>query len=147
MLQFIKKQIFYTTKKTNMKKILIAAILFTSIFASCKKDECPAPVVVPDLGGFSWSGPSTVNGVAYTMSFSTAADGTLTGSFNPGSFTFTGSWNKTPNSNVVRLFFVQAGNNWKGQGTLNTEANKIEAGTLTQTSGGALTGVFTVTKQ
>jgi hypothetical protein len=129
-----------------MKKILLAAVLFTAIFASCKKESCPVVVPPVDLGGSSWTGPCVINSINYTMTFTLAADGTLTGGFNSPTYPFTGSWNKTPNSNAVKLFFVQAGNNWKGTGTLNTDGNKIETGTLNQTSGGAFTGTFTVNK-
>lgn len=130
-----------------MKKLLLSFFIATIALSSCKKEDCPVVVPPPDLGGTSWSGPSTVNSISYTMSFTLNADGTLSGAFNPGAFTFAGSWNKTPNSSQVRIFFVQAGNNWKGQGTLNTEANKIENGTLNQLTGGAFTGTFNVNKQ
>lgn len=117
------------------------------LFASCKKEDCPAPVPPVDLSTTSWSGPSTINGINYTMSFTLAANGTVSGGFNLPTYPFTGSWNKAAAGNTVYIFFVQAGNNWKGQGILNTESNKVESGTLTQLTGGSFTGTFNVTKQ
>lgn len=126
-------------------KPLMILIIASAMFMSCKKDT-PAPPPV-DLGSTKWSGPSTINGINYTMSFTLAADGTLSGGFNSPTYPFKGSWNKAATGSLVYIFFVQAGNNWKGQGTLNTETNKLEGGTLNQTSGGSFTGTFNVTKQ
>ncbi len=133
-----------------MKKLFLLGITVAMLaVSSCKKD-CPTPAVVEppvDLSASSWSGPCTINGINYTFTLALAADGTISGGFNVPSFTIaSGSWNKTPNSNIVRIFFIQSGNAWKGQGTYNATTNKIEVGTLTQTSGGSFTGTFTVTK-
>jgi hypothetical protein len=139
---------FLTLNFIKMKfvKPLMMLIIASAIFVSCKKDN-PAPPPPVDLGGTTWSGPSTVNGINYTMSFTLASNGTLSGGFNSTTYPFAGSWNKAAAGNLVYIFFVQAGNNWKGQGTLNTETNKVEGGTLNQLSGGSLNGTFNVTKQ
>lgn len=129
-----------------MKKYLFVSAFFFLALVSCKKDD-PAPIPPVDLSSTSWSGPSTVNGINYTMNYTLAANGTLTGGFNSPTYPFSGSWNKTPNSNIVYIFFIQAGNSWKGEGTLNSTNNKIENGTLNQLTGGAFTGTFNVTKQ
>lgn len=129
-----------------MKKLILFAITIVLFASACKK--CPVPeVVVPpvDLSSTSWSGPATINTLNYTMTMALAANGNMTGTFN--TFTFAGSWNKSPNSTKVYIFFVQAGNNWKGEGTHNSTNNKIEIGTLTQLSGGSFTGTFGITKQ
>lgn len=139
---------FLTLNLITMKfmKPLMMLIIASAFFVSCKKD-CPAPVPPVDISGTNWSGPSTINGINYTMTLALAANGTLSGGFNAPTYPFTGSWNKAASGNLVYIFFVQAGNNWKGQCTLNTETNKLEGGTLNQLSGGAFTGTFNVTKQ
>jgi hypothetical protein len=130
-----------------MKKLFIFIFISGLAFASCKKTDCPVQTPPPDLSATIWTGPSAVNTIAYTMNFTLAADGTMTGSFTGGgTFPFTGTWSKSPNSSLVYIFFTQAGNTWKGQGTLNAASNKIEGGTLTQLTGGAFTGTFNVSK-
>jgi hypothetical protein len=131
-----------------MKKITLIAIAFLFVFASCKKDDCPAPEVSPNLATTTWNGNLVFTSITYTWVQTFNTDGTITGSFNSGAIPITGgSWNKTPGSNTVYMYLTIGGNNWKGVGTLNTAANKIENGTFTQLTGGSQTATFTLNKQ
>jgi hypothetical protein len=130
-----------------MKKLFLAAVIFTVLATSCKKN-CPEVVLPVDLSGTTFKGAAVANGVPYDpFVIVFANDGTCTIKF--GTFgTFTGSWNKSPNSSIVYLFFTEsATNSWKGQATLNATNDKLEGGTLTRVTPSTLAGTFTVTKQ
>jgi hypothetical protein len=124
---------------------LLVTLLLVITVVSCKKKEDPPPV---DLSGTTWKGSAVVNTISYnpfTIVFN--ADGTATVQFGtiPA---FMGSWSKTPNSAAVNFFFDESSTSkWKGSGTLNTENNKLQSGTLTRTAPSALSGTFTADKQ
>jgi hypothetical protein len=82
-----------------MKKILLVTMLFTTLFVSCKKEDCPVPVVpVPpvDLSGTTFIGAAVFPATTQNLTIAFNADGTAL-------FTFatltpiTGNWSKTPN--------------------------------------------------
>jgi hypothetical protein len=117
-------------------------IVLTASLVACKKDSSE-PV---NLGGTIWSDSAVINTVVFkpfTLAFKN--DGTMNVTFGPN-YTFPGTWNKLPNSNVVYFYFDEdATNKWKGETTLN--GNKMVGGTLTRTAPSAATGTFTATKQ
>lgn len=136
-----------------MKKLFFVAITSLALFAvSCKK-SCPDPAPLPpDLGGTSWSGTANVPGLSLTnrpfvLNFN--ADGTLGGSLTNGSsFAINGTWNLTPNSTTVRIFFTLAtvSGSYIGQATLTTNNSKLESGIATNATMPSANLNFTVTK-
>lgn len=136
-----------------MKKLFLVAITALALFSSsCKKDDCPAPVIPPDLSGTTWNGTANVPGLsltnkAWVLIFN--ADGTLGGSFTNGSsFAVNGTWNLTPNSPTVRIFFTLASvsGSYIGQATLTTNNTKLESGVATNATSPSANLNFTVTK-
>jgi hypothetical protein len=136
-----------------MKKLLLVTITAVALFASsCKKDDCPAPVVPPDLSGTTFTGTANVPGLSLTnrpfvLNFN--ADGTLGGSLTNGApFMITGTWNLTPNSTTVRLFFTlqTVAGSYIGQATLTTNNTKLESGVATNATSSAANLNFTATK-
>jgi hypothetical protein len=134
-----------------MKKIFLFAMTLVFFTSSCKKSD---PVTPPlDLSTTTWNGLANVPGLSlsdrpFVLTFN--ADGTLTGSLTNGSpFAIKGSWNLTPNSTTVRLFFTLASVNgsYVGQATLTTNNTKMESGIATNTTTPASNLNFTVTKQ
>jgi hypothetical protein len=131
-----------------MKKLFIFLFISGLAFASCKKEDCPVNTPPVDLSGTTFKGSAVVGGITYnpfTIVFS--SDGSCTVTFQ-GFPAFPGNWSKSPTSSIVYLFFTEsATNSWKGQGTLNTANNKLEAGTLTRITPSAISGTFTADKQ
>jgi hypothetical protein len=132
-----------------MKKLLFIAVLFTAVFVSCKKKDCPVLVPPVDLNGTTFKGSAIISGTItynpFTIIFGN--DGTCTVTFQ-GFPPFPGSWSKSPNSSIVYLFFDEtATTRWKGQATLNATNNKLEGGTLTRVTPSLISGTFTVDKQ
>lgn len=134
-----------------MKKLFSLAIVIALFASSCKKSE--TPVVPPvDLSGTTWTGLANVPGLslankAFVLTFN--ADGTLSGSLTNGaSFALTGTWNLTPNSSTVRLFFTLATvtGSYVGQATLTTNNTKMESGIATNATSPSANLNFTVTK-
>lgn len=126
-----------------MKKLIFAALLFTTVFASCKKDECPTPTY-PVEG--LWAGKYGSGASTPTLGFSmvveaggkvTVADGdnitssskasgtwTLTGNVFKATYTYS-----TPGGST---FTIQA--NWSNDGkmtsgTYGSGANPTGGGT------------------
>jgi hypothetical protein len=137
-----------------MKKFLLAMVLFTAAFASCKKDDCPAPPVYMNMAGTTWTGTSnfpglSLSGLATTFIFNT--DGTLGGSVTNGgsNFAVAGSWNLTPNSNVVRMFYtiVSVAGSYTGQATLANNNTRLESGSGTNPTTPTGNMNFVVNKQ
>lgn len=128
--------------------MLASVALFGS---SCKK-SCPDPVTPPDLSGTHWTGTANVPGLGlsdrpFVLNFN--ADGTLTGSLTNGSsFALNGTWNLTPNTSTVRLFFTLAtvSGSYIGQGTLTTNNTKLESGSATNATTPSANLNFTTTK-
>jgi hypothetical protein len=131
-----------------MKNIFLMLFVAAIAFTSCKKEDCPTVTPPVDLSGNTFRGSAVVSGITYnpfTIVFSN--DGTCSVTFQ-GLPTFSGSWSKSPTSSIVYFFFDEtATSKWKGQATLNTANNKLEAGTLTRTAPSAITGTFTADKQ
>jgi hypothetical protein len=131
-----------------MKNLLLATVLFTVVFTSCKKEkDCPIPVPPIDLGGAIFKGNITIMGTSYdnsTIAFK--ADGSADYTF-PGFPVYKGTWSKTPNSSTVNIVITFPSSVWKGAGTITADGTKIENGTLTPPVGGSGTGTFTMTKQ
>lgn len=133
-----------------MKKLFLLAISFALFASSCKKSDTPVPPV--DLSGTTWNGLVNVPGLglsnkAFVLTFN--ADGTLSGSLTNGSsFALTGTWNLTPNSTTVRLFFTLAtvSGSYVGQATLTTNNTKMESGIATNATSPSANLNFTVTK-
>ncbi len=126
------------------------AISIALIISSCTKTETTAPL---DLSGTTWTGTANVPGLTlsdrpFVLIFN--ADGTLGGSLtNEGtSFALNGSWNLTPNSSTVRLFFTLASvtGSYVGQATLTTNNTKLESGTATNATMPSSNLNFTATK-
>ncbi|MBP8115382.1 MAG: hypothetical protein KAY50_08495 [Chitinophagaceae bacterium] len=132
-----------------MNKLFMFAISIALIITSCTKTETTAPV---DLSGTTWNGLANVPGLTlsdrpFVLNFN--ADGTLTGSLTNGSsFAINGTWNLTPNSSTVRLFFTLAtvSGSYVGQATLTTNNTKMESGTGTNATMPSANLNFTVTK-
>lgn len=132
-----------------MKKILMMLISMTLLVSACKKSETTPPV---DLSGTTWSGIVNVPGASlndkpFALTFN--ADGTLSGSLTNGTnFLIVGSWNLTPNSTTVRLFFSlqTVPGNYVGQATLTTNNTKMESGIATNATSPTYNLNFTVTK-
>jgi hypothetical protein len=123
------------------------------LFAGSCKKSCPEPAAAPpDLGGTTWNGTANVPGISlsnkpWVLTFN--ADGTLGGSFtNGGSFAVAGTWNLTPNSSTVRIFFtmVSVGGSYIGQATLTTNNTKLESGVATNATTPLANLNFTATK-
>ncbi len=116
-----------------MKKLLMVAVLFTAVFASCKKDECPAPPTPTyPIEGY-WVGKYGGGTAAPTSGFSmvvepggkvTVADGDNITSSSKA----TGTWTLT--GNVFKATYSYS----SGGSTLAIIANfnnsgKLESGT------------------
>ncbi len=135
-----------------MKKLFLAAITMIALFTSSCKKSCPDPVTPPDLSNTTWNGTANVPGLSlankpWVLIFN--ADGTLGGSFTNGSsFAVNGTWNLTPNSSTVRLFFTLASvsGSYIGQATLTTNNTKMESGIATNATTPSANLNFTVTK-
>lgn len=135
-----------------MKKLFLAAITMIALFTSSCKKSCPDPVTPPDLSNTTWTGTANVPGLSlankpWVLIFN--ADGTLGGSFTNGSsFAVNGTWNLTPNSSTVRLFFTLASvsGSYIGQATLTTNNTKMESGIATNATTPSANLNFTVTK-
>lgn len=120
-----------------MKKFILVAFTAVALFASSCKKSCPEPVAPVDLSGTSWNGTANVPGLSLTdrpfvLNFN--SNGTLTGSLTNGSsFAINGTWNLTPNTTTVRLFFTLASvsGSYIGQGTLTNGNTKLESGVAT----------------
>jgi hypothetical protein len=135
-----------------MKKLFVFIIAVSALFASCKKDDCPAPPVYMNMAGTTWTGTSNFPGLGLSnlvTVFTFNADGTLGGSVTSGgSFAIAGSWNLTPSSNVVRMNYtiVSVTGVYVGQGTLTTNNTKLESGTGTNATTPTSNMTFTATK-
>jgi hypothetical protein len=135
-----------------MKKLLLAAVLFTTVFASCKKESCPAPVPPVNMAGTTWNGTISFPGLALNnlpLVLIFNADGTMAGSVTNGSsYAIAGTWNLVPNSSTVRMFFtiVSVSGNYTAQATLTTNNTKLESGSGTNTTA-TYNCTFTATKQ
>lgn len=135
-----------------MKKLFLAAITMIALFTSSCKKSCPDPVTPPDLSGTTWTGTANVPGLGLTnrpfvLNFN--ADGTLTGSLTNGSsFALNGTWNLTPNTTTVRLFFTLAtvSGSYIGQAVLTTNNTKLDSGTATNATTPSANLNFTTTK-
>jgi hypothetical protein len=136
-----------------MKKLILVAITSMALFASSCKKSCPEPAAPPpDLGGTTFTGTANVPGLSlankvWVLNFN--ADGTLGGSFTNGSsFAVNGTWNLTPNSTTVRLFFTLAtvSGSYIGQATLTTNNTKLESGVATNATSPSANLNFTCTK-
>lgn len=135
-----------------MKKLFLAAITMIALFTSSCKKSCPDPVTPPDLSNTTWNGTANVPGLSlankpWVLIFN--ADGTLGGSFTNGSsFAVNGTWNLTPNSSTVRLFFTLASvsGSYIGQATLTTNNTKLEGGIATNATTPSANLNFTATK-
>ena len=134
-----------------MKKIFLIVITIILFANSCKKSD-PAPTPPVDLSATTWNGLANVPGLTladkpFKLIFN--ADGTLGGSLTNGSnFAIAGTWNLTPNSTTVRLFFTLASvaGNYVGQATLTTNNTKMESGIATNATSPSANLNFTVTK-
>jgi hypothetical protein len=139
-------------KNKIMKKLFLVAIASVALFVSACKKSCPEPVTPPDLSGTTWTGTANVPGLSLTdrpfvLTFS--SNGTLTGSLTNGSaFAINGTWNLTPNSTTVRLFFTLAtvSGSYVGQATLTTNNTKLESGVATNATMPSANLNFTTTK-
>jgi hypothetical protein len=135
-----------------MKKLFLVAITTLALFASSCKKDCPAPVVPPDLSGTTFTGTANVPGLSLTnrpfvLNFN--ADGTLGGSLTNGApFMIAGTWNLTPNTTTVRLFFTlqTVAGSYVGQATLTTNNSKLESGVATNATSPVANLNFTATK-
>ena len=136
-----------------MKKLFLVAITSLALFASSCKKSSPDPVPAPpDLGNTTWTGTANVPGLSLTnrpfvLNFN--ADGTLGGSLTNGSsFAINGTWNLTPSSTTVRIFFTLAtvSGSYIGQATLTTSNTKLESGMATNATMPSANLNFTVTK-
>jgi nitrous oxide reductase accessory protein NosL len=131
-----------------MKKLLLAAVLFTALCTSCKKENCPVPI---DLSDAVFKGNVTFRTNSFNNSILTfKKDGELI--YYIDAQDYKGTWGKLSNSNTVYVVYYNGLSVWKGSGTLNADGTKIENGILTQvvpsSPGGSLgTGTFSVTKQ
>lgn len=133
-----------------MKKLFFIVFAIALITGSCKKSN-PAPAPV-DLSGTTWSGTANVPGLSlsnkpFVLTFN--ADGTLGGSFTNGSsFAVAGTWNLTPSSSTVRLFFTLAtvSGSYIGQATLTSNNTKMESGAATNATTPSANLNFTVSK-
>lgn len=135
-----------------MKKIILIALTAVALFSiSCKKTVTET-VYGPDLSGTTWNGTANVPGLSlsnkpFVLIFN--GDGTLGGSFTNGSsFALAGTWNLTPNSTTVHLFFtlVSVSGSYVGQATLTTSNTKLESGVATNATTPSANLNFTVTK-
>jgi hypothetical protein len=127
-----------------MKKLLLAAVLFTALFTSCKKENNVQETPV-NLGGVVFKGRLTLSNqdvydpTTITLNSNGTANFNLRSSANNVNLTYPGSWSKMPNSNIVYFFMDEIFSlppnktyisKWKWQGNLNANANKIESGTI-----------------
>jgi hypothetical protein len=139
-----------------MKKLFLFAITIALLASSCKKTDCPAPlVIVPpvEMSGTTWNGLANFPGLTLAnvpMVIIFNSNGTLGGSItNAGSsFAIAGSWNLTPSSTSVKMFFtiVSVGGSYLGQATLNGTNTKLESGTATNATAPTANMNFVVTK-
>lgn len=135
-----------------MKKFIVMALAAVALFTGACKKSSPDPVSPPDLSNTTWTGTANAPGLslankAFVLIFN--ADGTLGGSFTNGSsFALAGTWNLTPNSSTVHLFFtlVTVSGSYVGQGTLTTNNTKLESGVATNATTPSANLNFTVTK-
>ena len=136
-----------------MKKLFLVAITSMALFASSCKKSCPDPATPPpDLGGTTFTGTANVPGLSlankpWVLIFN--ADGTLGGSITNGSsFAVAGTWNLTPNSTTVRIFFTLAtvAGSYIGQATLTTNNTKLESGVATNATSPSANLNFIATK-
>lgn len=133
-----------------MNKLIIIVASLALFVSSCKK--CDPPVTPVDMSNTTWKGLSTVAGLNLTdreFNLIFNADGTLSGSLvNGSSFAIKGTWNKTPSSNLVRLFFTLASvtGEYVGQATLSTDNSKLEGGIGTNATTPATNLTFNVSK-
>jgi hypothetical protein len=132
-----------------MKKLLLAAVLFTAFSTSCKKESCPEVLPPIDLSETTFKGTVIFRGVSYfntTLTFK--ADGSTENRFVGDANIYLCFWNKTPNSSTINLTFSLNPNSvWKGTGILNNDGTKIENGSYIQIIGTNGTGTFSMTKQ
>jgi hypothetical protein len=92
-----------------MKKLLLAAVLFTALFTSCKKESCPLPVPPIDLSGAIFKGNFTFQTASYdntTITFK--GDGVLEYKFPGFAAVYSGTWSKIPNSNTVYIVYSES---------------------------------------
>jgi hypothetical protein len=136
-----------------MKKLFLVAITSIALFASSCKKSCPDPTPAPpDLSGTTFTGTANVPGLSlankpWVLTFN--ADGTLSGSFTNGApFLVNGTWNLTPNSTTVRLFFTlqTVAGSYIGSATLTTNNTKLESGVATNATSPTANLNFTATK-
>jgi hypothetical protein len=126
---------FINQKNKNMKKLFLAAVLFTAMFTSCKKEDCPVitPVVPTYPIEGSWVGKYGVGTGAQTFGYSmlveaggkvVVADGaTLSGSgIAYGTYTLTGNVFK------ATYTYTGGGSTYTIQATFNN-TGKLENGT------------------
>jgi hypothetical protein len=134
-----------------MKKLLLAAVLFTALNTSCKKEEVVVVQAPIDLSEAVFKGNVTFRSNSFDNSILTfKKDGELVYYINAQDYL--GTWGKSPSSNTVFIVLYSGLSVWKGSGTLNTDGSKIENGILTQvvpsSPGGSLgTGTFSLTKR
>jgi hypothetical protein len=129
-----------------MKKIFLVALLFGTIFTSCKKTTCDVPVAPVDLSGTTFKGAFLASGINISLSLTFNADGSMV-AVAGGSGNLPGTWNKSPNSNLVNFIYeASATSKNKGSGTLNAANNKI-TGTLFSTAAPGTLYNFSLDKQ
>ena len=136
-----------------MKKLFLVAIASIALFASSCKKNAPEPAAPPpDLSGTTWTGTTDVPGLSLTnrpfvLTFN--ANGTLSGTLTNGSsFALAGTWNLTPNTATVRLFFTLAtvSDSYVGQANLTNNNTKLESGVATNATTPSANLNFTTTK-
>jgi hypothetical protein len=132
-----------------MRKLLLAAVLFTALCTSCKKESSPVTAAPVDLTNTVFKGNITFTGLeSYDNATITLSNNGVVDYFFKAGVTGKGTWGKSPNNNLVNLVYTASVNIvWKLTGTVNTEGTKIENGTLMQTAGGSGAGTFSMTKQ
>ena len=132
-----------------MKHFLVAAslaLICIGVLPSCKKDKTPPPV---DLSNTSWNGSGTVSTIAVMMNVTLNSNGTITGAVvTSGNFAITGTWNKSPSSNVVNMSFsiVSVPGTYTAQATLNGSSDKLENGVGTNSTNATYNMVFSLAK-
>jgi hypothetical protein len=131
-----------------MKKLMLVAVLFTVVFASCKKESCPAPaaIVAPTypIEGY-WTGlygnGTGVPNVGYSMVVEAGGKIVVSNAatINGGS-NATGNYIMTGNVFKGTYTYPSGGGTFSFQGTFNN-AGKLENGTWgngTNTTNGGL---------
>jgi hypothetical protein len=123
---------FLINSKTNiMKKLLLAAVLFTAFLSSCKKEECPKPTY-PIEGLWVGKYGSGTNAPASGFSMVVEANGKVTvadGDNITSSSKAAGTWTLT--GNVFKATYTYSS---PGGSTFTIQANftntgKLESGT------------------